>query len=549
MRHCFFRASANHPVNKDKSMLLQIHIKTKDATSRRNAESLIASLFSLTQSRPTMDTELLVKLERLITKNARLSSHASVTSVLQDLGTPTVSLAILDGEKILPHCFTAGSDDTDTLFQACSISKPVASVLTFKLIEAGKLSLHASIAEYLPISAIEALETTATKGMARFITISQLLSHTSGLETSGSQGFPGYDISKNANGHYRAALPDLAEALEGQWPSNTLPIRLKDWPGHVFNYSGGGIGVLQLIIEAVMDAPFAELMDEHVFKPLGMKRSMYVIPEEDGLNDSTKEGKQGSGNYARAYYNGYTSCEAAHRVNPEQSAAGLWTTPSDLLTLVSAIQSSLHTDTGFLPKTLAASMLEEVQSGMAHAWFITPDHFGHGGSNMPGWKCNLLASLYDKKALAVMTNSVEGVKVIWKIQAALFYLLGWDKPSNFWYERSCVVPFADIFAVPPYKTILAPWSGDWKEQEREWMVELVFESGMPWLRTGQMPKQRLWIAAHAKGEYQDGSKIVVDLVCKGGVEVLIRLVEDKEGKPMMEMWNGNTGSVVMMEKA
>ena len=80
------------------------------------------------------------------------------------------------------------------------------------------------------------------------------------------------------------------------------------------------------------------------------------------------------------------------------------------------------------------------------------------------------------------------------------------------------------------------------------MVELVFESGMPWLRTGQMPKQRLWIAAHAKGEYQDGSKIVVDLVCKGGVEVLIRLVEDKEGKPMMEMWNGNTGSVVMMEK-
>mgnify|MGYP001202434277 CR=1 FL=1 len=134
MRHCFFRASANHPVNKDKSMLLQIHIKTKDATSRRNAESLIASLSSLTQSRPTMDTELLIKLERLITKNARLSSHASVTSVLQDLGTPTVSLAILDGEKILPHCFTAGSDDTSTLFQACSISKPVASVLTFKLL-------------------------------------------------------------------------------------------------------------------------------------------------------------------------------------------------------------------------------------------------------------------------------------------------------------------------------------------------------------------------------------------------------------------------------
>lgn len=495
-----------------------------------------------------MDTEILTKLERLITKNARLSSHTSATSVLQDLGTPTISIAILDSETITPHCFTAGSDDTNTLFQACSISKPVASVLTFKLIEAGDLSLHASIADYLPTSAVEALETTATKGMAKFITISQLLSHTSGLETSGSQGFPGYDVSKNANGHCRAALPDLAEALEGQCPSNTLPIRLKDWPGHAFNYSGGGIGVLQMIIEAMMGAPFTELMDEHVFKPLGMKRSTYVIPEEDGCNESTKEGEQGSGNYARAYYNGYTSCEAAHRVNPEQSVAGLWTTPSDLLTLVSAIQSSLHTDTGFLPKRLAASMLTEVQSGMAHAWFVTPDHFGHGGSNMPGWKCNLLASLTNKRALAVMTNSAEGVKVIWKVQAALFYLLGWHKPSNFWYEKSCVVPLADVYAALPDDTGLEKWMGGWKEEGREWKVEFVVEGGMPWLRVGQMPTQRLWVAAHAKEEDQDGSKVVVDLVCKGGLEIMIRLAEDKEGRPMMEMWNGNTGSVVKMEK-
>ena len=88
----------------------------------------------------------------------------------------------------------------------------------------------------------------------------------------------------------------------------------------------------------------------------------------------------------------------------------------------------------------------------------------------------------------------------------------------------------------------------WKEKGREWTVEFVVEGGVPWLKVGQMPKQRLWIAAHAKGEHQDGWMIVVDLVCKGGPEILIRLAEDKEGKPVMEMWNGNTGSVVMMEK-
>ncbi|KAH0369947.1 beta-lactamase/transpeptidase-like protein, partial [Aureobasidium melanogenum] len=486
----------------------------------------------------------MTRLEEIIVRNNRNPFHKTPTAVLQDLGTPCISFAILDQQTITSHCIASGTEDTSTLFQACSTSKSVASLLTFKLIASNHLSLHDPISTYLPQEEIAKLETTETKGMAKFITISMLLSHTSGLETSGSYGFPGYDVSRNANGHFRAALPELEEALEGHWPSNTLPIRLKDWPGHVFNYSGGGYGVLQLIIEAVMKKPFAEVMQEYVFTPLGMKRSTFNIPDDEDLNTKKQQGK---GNYARAHYNGYTTCEAPHRINPEQTAAGLWSTPTDLLILVSAIQKSLHDGNGFLPQHLAKQMLEEVKSTMAHGWFVTNTHFGHGGSNMPGWKCNVMASLDGTQGFCFMINSVEGDLVGYKVEAAMFYLLGWKKAKEFLYMKTCV-PFADVSAAPPDTAVMEKWNGMWKEQGTQFKIEFLAKEGVPWLKVGQMPEQWLWIAAHGGEEFQDGNRVVADLVCRGGMEVLVRMMEDDNGGALMEMWNGNTGKKVAMER-
>ncbi|KAG9941861.1 beta-lactamase/transpeptidase-like protein, partial [Aureobasidium melanogenum] len=491
-----------------------------------------------------MNTSMRNRLEELIVRNNRNASHETAAAVLQDLGTACISFAILDHHNITSHCITSGSEDTSTLFQACSISKSVCALLTFKLIESGHLSLHTSISAYLPKEEVDKLETPETKGMAKFITISMLLSHTSGLETSGVYGFPGYDLSRNANGHFRAALPELKEALEGGWPSNTLPIRLKDWPDHNFNYSGGGYEILQLIIEEVMKKPLAQVMQEYVFTPLGMKRSTFAVPEDEDLNTKKQQGK---GNYARAHYNGYTACEAPHRVNPEQSAAGLWSTPTDLLTLVSAIQKSLHDEGGFLPQNLAKQMLQEVMSTMAHGWFVTNTHFGHSGSNVPGWKCNVMASLDGNQGFCFMVNSLEGDPVGYKMEAAISYLLGWKKAKEFLYMKTCI-PFADVSATPPDTAVMEKWNGMWKEKGTQFKVEFLAQEGVPCLKVGQMPEQWLWIAAHGEEESQDGSRVVADLVCRGGVEVLVRLIEDANGEALMEMWNGNTGKKVVMER-
>jgi CubicO group peptidase (beta-lactamase class C family) len=511
-----------------------------------------------------MDSEIITKLESLIARNACLPNHTTASSVLQHLGTPTVSLAVLSGDKITTHCITAGSDNDQTLFQACSISKPVSAVLVFKLIEEGKLSLHAAIADYLPKADVEGLETEGTKGMAKFITISQLLSHTSGLESASTQGFPGYDISTpTADGDQDSRLPQsLREILSGTAATNTLPIRLLDFPGHRFNYSGGGFTVLQLLVETITSTSLPELMQQYIFNPLRMTRSSYRIPNADDLNDSIVPDSQGKGNYAKAYYNGHTPCEVPQRVNPEQSAAGLWTTPHDLLLLTSAISSSLHnnsTTPTFLPRELTKEMLTQPQNSLAaHGWFTTATHFGHGGSNMPGYRCHVSHSLSSppQQAIAVMTNSAEGVKVFKKVVAAITHLLQWQQPlTNFWYQKACTIPFADVQAKIPFESSeLGKWVGGWKELEREWKVEFDVEKDSAYLQVAGMEKQKLWIAAHGRPSGLDKRRVVVDLVCNGGLEILVRLMvddgdnDDEMEKPMMELWNASTGDVVALVK-
>ena len=51
----------------------------------------------------------------------------------------------------------------------------------FRLIELGKLALHTSIPEHLPKPLIDRMEVPGSLGLAKYITIPQLLSHTSSL--------------------------------------------------------------------------------------------------------------------------------------------------------------------------------------------------------------------------------------------------------------------------------------------------------------------------------------------------------------------------------
>src|SRR6185436_9257568 len=141
--------------------------------------------------------------------------------------------------------------DPTTLFQAGSISKPVAAVAALRLVDAGRIDLDADVNDYLV-----SWKVPANEGWQPRVTLRHLLSHTGGLTV---HGFPGY-----ARGQ---AVPTLVQVLDGAKPANTAAVRDNAVPGTQSRYSGGGTTIVQQMLIDVMGKPFPALMRELVLDP------------------------------------------------------------------------------------------------------------------------------------------------------------------------------------------------------------------------------------------------------------------------------------------
>ena len=139
---------------------------------------------------------------------------------------PGVSVAVIHDFKILwakgygvKDTETNEPVTTDTLFQAGSISKPVAAMAALKKVEQGKISLDADINDKLTTWKLPENEYTARKK----VTLANLLSHTGGLTV---HGFPGYAPDEK--------IPTLPQILDGSPPANTPAVRVDFEPGTRF---------------------------------------------------------------------------------------------------------------------------------------------------------------------------------------------------------------------------------------------------------------------------------------------------------------------------
>src|SRR5277367_6777677 len=129
----------------------------------------------------------------------------------------------------------------DTMFQAGSISKPVAAMAALRLVQQGKLSLDADINTYLTSWKLPASPIAAGKP----VTLRELLTHTGGTTV---HGFPGYAAGE--------PVPTLVQVLDGVKPANTAAIRVDTAPGTKWNYSGGGFTIMQQAVIDVAKEPF-----------------------------------------------------------------------------------------------------------------------------------------------------------------------------------------------------------------------------------------------------------------------------------------------------
>ena len=277
-----------------------------------------------------------------------------------------------------------------TLFQAASVSKPVAALGALRLVEQGKVSLDENINEKL--RAWHLPENRFTRQHP--VTLRLILCHRAGLTVHGFS--PGYRLG--------AALPTVTQILDGQPPAKSAPVRVDSVPARQSRYSGGGYLVMQQMMVDVTGRPFAAYMEEAVFKPLDMRSSTFVQPLPDAWSSRAATGHTGRPLHA---------IEGGWGVYPEAAAAGLWTTAGDLARFYLGVQASLAGRSNPVISQVLARQMVTTQPGEAALGFMvggkTP-RFGHNGSQA-GFQAVTVAFATGEGAVILM-NADTGVDTV-----------------------------------------------------------------------------------------------------------------------------------------
>ncbi|MBQ6428412.1 MAG: GNAT family N-acetyltransferase [Oscillospiraceae bacterium] len=215
-----------------------------------------------------------------------------------------VSIAVFDGEDLDTYCAGSGRFgqdfpvNPDMLFQAGSVSKPMFALTLLRYADKGLIDLDADISCVVP--------EFVRKGP---MTFTSLLSHTAGFNL---HGFPGYRAD-----HEPLSLEDV---LNGKGKTPKLR-RIRPY-GKQCMYSGGGVTLAELAFTRLTGTTLREAFQKEVAKPLGLKRTGFFQPlDEDLLSNAAFGGRLAEKEDPAHGYHYY----------PEHAAAGLWTTPTELV--------------------------------------------------------------------------------------------------------------------------------------------------------------------------------------------------------------------------
>ncbi|HLO53618.1 MAG TPA: serine hydrolase [Saprospiraceae bacterium] len=255
---------------------------------------------------------------------------------------PGVSIAVIKDFKIdwakgygLADTSSNIPVTTETMFSAGSISKFLMAVTALKMIEKGQIELEKPINNYL--TSWKIAENDYTRKTP--ITLRMLLSHSAGTSQSSYFGFTPTQ-----------PLPTIVEILSGAKISETRPVVVNSEPNVAFRYSGGGSMIAQMALMDVSKKSFSDLTQELLFDKLGMQNSTFEQPV------SPKFTKQSAWAYSSASW-----FKGMPYVYPQQAAAGLYTTPTDLAKFFIDVQKSYMGKGKVLSEATTKQMLSPQQ--------------------------------------------------------------------------------------------------------------------------------------------------------------------------------------------
>jgi len=158
-----------------------------------------------------------------------------------------------DGQVVFEHTYgladrsSRAPNRPDTKFIVASVTQTFTAVATLQLVSQGKISLNASLSEYLPDYPNEA---------ARRATVRQLLAHTAGVGSVVTA-----EAFRRAPRNFRN-LSDYVRLVASEPLTNE--------PGARFRYTDGDCVLLGAIIERTSGVSYYDYVRDHVFRPANM---------------------------------------------------------------------------------------------------------------------------------------------------------------------------------------------------------------------------------------------------------------------------------------
>ncbi|MFI6262859.1 serine hydrolase domain-containing protein [Micromonospora sp. NPDC051006] len=289
--------------------------------------------------------------------------------------TPSLVMGVVRAGELI-HLAAAGEHprpDADLQYRLGSISKTMTATLVMQQRDAGRLALDDPLERHLPGTTVGTL------------TLRQLLGHASGLQRE-----PEGEWWERAEGSDLAALLAAVTADKIAYPAH-----------RTYHYSNLAYGLLGGVLERITGTPWAELLRERIFEPLGMRRTTYAAIEP----------------FARGYvvhpWHGTLREEPRTDTGAMAPAGQLWASIEDLARWAAFLAEPA-------PRVLAADTLTEMCApvvisdldswsgghGLGVELYRAGErvYVGHGGS-MPGYVAALAVHRPTRTAVVGFANS------------------------------------------------------------------------------------------------------------------------------------------------
>lgn len=316
-----------------------------------------------------------------------------------------LSLAVIDGYEVVWAqawgTVALGRDEEvtpESLFQAGSVSKPVAALVVASLTLKGELSLD------LPLAALVEGRPEIREAVGRRLLLRHLLAHTAALPVHSWRGW------------YRdQELPSTAQMLAEAELFPTGP------PGEEVRYSNTGYLLVQLAVEETTGRPFHRVAADALFSPLGLDHSSFQEPLPKSLLESSVWG----------HYQG-ERVRGKGRMYPA-APAGLWTTPSDLARLMAEVLRAANgRSQAVVPASIAREMIEPVLPGAERslAWSVAGDgdaRWIHQDGRVAGFTAYVVGYPERGQGVAVMSNSHGSHPLNLEVARAVAADYGWPQ--------------------------------------------------------------------------------------------------------------------------